>query len=583
MKKSHKSKKQTLFDPDKVATAIHQAITRDFKGAQHVYCLNDRTTLYAFNRQVNEFRKKYVSPDLSQETLEDLTYEKFHKVNAHMAEVNERLKLCLPSDQSRIQSSTPYMEKIHRRARALVHSVLRPFSVEEWFTECKNSVGSSIGVSYSDTSNEAKFTFPMSTTKRAKPYMDAYMLFDGNMNRAVKAFNRDNPVKDMYEYIEGSRATTVEKNETIRRFIAIEGSCNMFLQQGLMSMMYEDMKKFHLDVEFLPEQHKQKAKVASVSLHNATIDWSSASDCGSRVLYRWLLPPKWFSAVDKTRSTCTFIKGEKVDLNMFSTMGNAVTFPLETLVFWAYANATILSQTKTNALFPNWEDLKQVSVFGDDCIVPSSIASEFIRVMTTVGFIINDDKSYYGTEQFRESCGGDYLQGVDVRPYCLKAPRSTKLSSLEPWLYIIANSLITRYISYFGVTSYLYDKELFRTLAELFGRYKFQVKLVPSYFPDDSGLKMSFDIERFQRHYGLKLSPIARSCHGTYSFNFLRFVYWQREKKDEGIQLCLWLKKPRQSVRPPLHDRYLRKRGGYVVAKGASCHWHVPAIKSVPS
>lgn len=577
--KMKSSKRQTLFDPDNIAAAIHQALTRDFTEAQHVYCFGGRSTLYAFNRQVKDFRKKYLSPRTDQAPLEALTFEKFLKVNDHMANVNKKLATSLPTSVRRIQRAMPRDEKIHLRARALMHSVLSSFSVDEWFEECKHSTGSTLGVSYSDTSNESKFTFPMSTTKRAKPYMDAYMLFDGNLKSAVEEFNRENPVMDMYEFVEGSRATTVDKNEDIRRMIAVEPTCNMFLQQGLMSMMYKRMKSFGLNVETLPDLHQKLAKESSTSGINATIDWSSASDCGSRLLYEWLLPPVWFSVCDKMRCPDTFIQGEKVHLNMFSTMGNAVTFPLETLVFWTYAHATLLTDRPSNTMFPEWEDLKYCSVFGDDCIVPSNIARKYIEVMEDVGFIINDDKSYYGTEQFRESCGGDFLHGYDVRPFCLKAPHSTKQSSLEPWLYIIANSLIPKYISYFGENSYMYDKELFRTLARLFSDAKFQLKLVPDDFPDDAGLKMSYDIERFHRHYPMKLSRVSRSMHGTYSFKYLRFVYNNRKSNDERLRLMLWLKTPYQSRRPPIHTRPIRKRGGYVVAKGISCHWHVPVVR----
>jgi len=90
------------------------------------------------------------------------------------------------------------------------------------------------------------------------------------------------------------------------------------------------------------------------------------------------------------------------------------------------------------------------SVFGDDCIVPTSIAANYITALEGVGFEVNDYKSFYGeTEKFRESCGGDYLAGHAVRPYTVRAPTSQKMSSLEPWLYIIFNSVITKYISHF--------------------------------------------------------------------------------------------------------------------------------------
>lgn len=579
MKKQNQSKRQMFFDPDAIATAVHQALERDFNKAQHEYCLNDSTTLYAFNRQVNELRKKFVSQSEYTDVLVDRTFRKFLEVNDHMSEVNERLKFCLPTNQARITSTMPRMEKIHRRARAIVHSVLGPFEKSEWFAECRNSGGSSIGVPFSDTSNDRKFTFPMSVTKRAKTLFQQCMVFDFQLKAAIVDYNSLGPIMDPYMIVEESRATTVDKNDQIRRFICVEPTCNMYLQQGLMHMMYKRMKSFGLDVETLPELHKKLAKYSSITSRNATIDWASASDCGSIELLRWLIPPKWFEVLDTVRQTHTLIEGKRVKLNMFSTMGNAATFPLETLVFWAYAHAVRLTNRRSNTLFPEWEDLGCCSVFGDDCIVPSEIASEFIEVMTEVGFIINDQKSYYGTEQFRESCGGDYLAGYDVRPYFLKAPHSTKRSSLEPWLYIITNSFLKKYKSYFGTLSYVYDKELFRVLFGLFRKHKINIKLVPSFYPDDSGLKLSHDILRFHRHYPLKLQKVKRSHHGSYSFNFCRFVYFDKREKDDAIRYALWLKRPVQVKRIVPPGTFLRKKGGYVVAKGLTSHWFVPTVR----
>jgi hypothetical protein len=183
-----------------------------------------------------------------------------------------------------------------------------------------------------------------------------------------------------------------------------------------------------------------------------------------------------------------------VDLNMISTMGNAVTFPLETLVFWSLAHSTRLQLEGTLSHFPEWEDRHLCSVFGDDCIVPSHMALDFIKVMESVGFICNEEKSFYADERFRESCGGDYLRGYDVRPFYLKSPSSNRMSALEPWLYIIGNRLISKYMLCFGKRNYVYDKELLRVLFGLFQKYNLEIKVVPMDFPDDAGLKISDDL-----------------------------------------------------------------------------------------
>jgi len=580
-----KSKK--IFPASEIKTKIKDALFRDLGGKQEHTTHNEHPSKFSWrSRQLQEFDKKFSSNDEDATSLELTTMIKFMYVNQHMASVRE----IFPDKSLRLTSGLCDRDKILLRARAIMHSVLSPFTEDEWFDECKHSSGSSIGVPYQDTSLESKFTFPLSTTERVRPMMERYFEYDNRTHLAVQKLNCYSD-KPKYLHVNGSRATTVEKNDTVRRFICVEPTCNMFLQQGLMHMMYKRMKYYSLDVECLPDEHKSRARISSITSREATIDWSSASDCVSIELLRWLLPPKWFDVVELVRSPTTLISGTEVELNMISTMGNAVTFPLETLVFWTFAHACDLTaKNKGNTLFPEWNELKRCSVFGDDCIVPSEIAPIFIEAMTDVGFIINNEKSYYSTIKFRESCGGDYLAGYSTRPYFIKAPTSERMSSLEPWLYIVLNSLIQKYILYFGELTYLYDKALFRLIFSLMRKYNIRCKVVPPHYPDDSGLKISFDISRFCRHYAIPdLSPIYRSSQGTYTFQYCRFQYKEKARNDAGLRYADIIRKNNKRTSEPnswFPDssgasefslfRKRRRIGGYVVARGLTCHWHVP-------
>ena len=607
--KNRKFKKRVLFDPDSIVTQMHQALGRDFREAQHVYCLNDHTTLYGFHRQVSEFTKKYCSQTQDKEVLEEQTFSKFEEINAHMGRVNERLDFSRIKDATRITPDMSKDERIHVRARAIVKFVLGPLSIEEWFSECRNSPGSTVGVSFEDTSIEAKFQLPMSVSESVVPLITSYLTWDRKLQEAVKVFNDSDALcLGWLDIVSGSRATTVDKTTEKRRMICIEPTANMYLQQGLMRVMYKRLKAVGLDVEFLPTLHQRLAKEASIHGLLSTIDWSSASDCVAVELLRWLLPPKWFDIVFKLRSSDTSLRGKNVRLQMISTMGNAVTFPLETLVFSAYAHATLTDKTRKYSLFPEWKQLKQCSVFGDDCIVPTSIAEEYISVMESVGFVVNKEKSYYGSERFRESCGGDYLAGYDVRPYTIRAPHSTKRSALEPWLYTVTNALLKKYMSYFGSTSYVYDKALWRVIFALFRQYKISIKLVPTFYPDDAGLKVGSDIHRFRNQYPMKLSRIYRDKHGSLAFNFCRFSYNKRKVVNDLLNYCVHLKHAcngdvieeweEDILYHPTHPatllrevmdlkglngerhmfRPIKRKGGYVVGKAITSHWELPGI-----
>ena len=593
-------KKHSLFNPDEIVTTISRKLDLDLRRHTHEYMV-DSNSKYFVDRQSKEFLKKYVFQASNQEELEKLTFQKFLDVNDHMAEFKE---IITPDPSTRIQPGTSYRDKILLRARAIMHFVLGELDYDEWFQHCKHSAGSSIGVPYSNTSLERKCTFPLSVTERVKPLFDRYLAYDFRLRESMLKLNMEKyPVTGMYQIVEGSRASTVEKTDSIRRMICVEPTGNMFLQQGLMLLFYQRMEKVGLDVESLPETHKKIAARSSLTQEYATIDWSSASDCVSIGLLRWLLPPKWFDAVELIRSPITSLGGTTVELNMFSTMGNAVTFPLETLVFWTFAHATLLSSKRGLSLYPEWDSLKECSVFGDDCIVPTGIASQFIENLESVGFIINKEKSFYGNEKFRESCGGDYLAGRDVRPYNVRAPEGLRMSNMEPWLYVVLNRLLSKYILYFGNLTYLYDKATLRYIFDLFQKHKLEVKLVPEDFPDDAGLKMSHDIERLVRSYRISLSPIYSNRHGTLQFRYCNFQYRERQKKDPELRAWDWLKAAakRNAPLPDVSQRveqyakrkpfYLtissqepsktysvRRKGGYVESVGHTCHWHVPGI-----
>lgn len=589
MSKKNRPSKRKLFDPDKIATAIHQVVIRDFKEAQHVYCLNDSTVLAAYNRQVNELLKKYCSTDQDIDRLTAETFAKFREVNTHMGRTNLDIKSVFEECPSKITRDTDLIHKIIIRARSLVKQALGPFDWDDVFDRAKAGPGTTVGVKYIDTSPEAKFTFPISVTPRAKERFIKCLMRDPSLVAAIENLNRKAGTVDIIglpwlKVRRSSRSTTVDKTTEERRLICIECSANMYLQQGMMLLMYERMLEVGLDLSVLPDVHKELARIASITLRNATVDWSNASNCVATELVRGTLPPDWFGGVWDLRSDFTEIQGEEVKLNMISTMGNAVTFPLETLVFWAYAVSVdfTLNNTHTNTVFPSWEYMRRSSVFGDDCIVPTPTAPYYIELMESLGFIVNEKKSFYDGElRFRESCGGDYLAGYDVRPFCLRAPTTTAMSSLEPWLYIILNSLLKKYISYYGELSYVYDKHLFRYIFSLFRKYKLEVKLVPPYFPDDSGLRINSDIQRLVRLYRVQLSRLSLSTHGTIEFRYCHFRYRKWERRHDGLRLSIWLKTPvltsgSAQGNPELYPK--RKKGGYVVSKSYSAHWTVPGV-----
>jgi hypothetical protein len=540
------------------------------------------TTTHEFieKEQGGSYLKKYVSLDADTDVLQQEAFKSFLETNARMGSFNREFR-----EPRNIQAchQTDH-ERLLVRARALIGWVLGQFQWGEFFDSVDHSTGTTIGVPFSDTSLERKFTFPISTTLDAAVIFSDYLSERKLLRDAIHDVNLPSHQAEWYNYVNGSRATTVEKSDTKRRMIAVEPTVNMYLQKGLMEMMYRRMKdkhplvRMHLDVESLPFVHQELARRGSISGEFATIDFSSASDCVSIELIKWLLPDDWFEVVDQIRSPTMNIEGENYELNMVSTMGNAGTFPLETLVFWAIGVCTIMQQDRKNpfSLLSLPGEREAVSVFGDDCILPTRYATAFMANCVACGFIVNEEKSFFDYEsRFRESCGGDYLQGVYVRPLCLKAPAGDRLSYLEPWLYTLLNGILPRYEMYFGSLRYVYDKKLLELIFGYFRKYGLLVKLIPPYYPDDAGLKTS-DWRRLQRAYDIRMDKVYSSNQGAHSFRYCRFVYNERKDRNDMLRYALWLERPLPSRQTKIRTKLpLRKRGGYVVAKGLSSAWTI--------
>lgn len=224
--------------------------------------------------------------------------------------------------------------------------------------------------------------------------------------------------------VRGNHFFTVPKDAIKDRSCGKEPSLNVAYQLALGRAIRSRLRKFGYDLDRLQDTHRALAREGSRTGRLATIDLSAASDCMSTSLVRMLMPPEWHRQLSMLRSPFTEVKGDWRRLEKFSSMGNGYTFELETLIFLAISLA----------LTGEW-DTKEVSVFGDDIIVPTRHGSGIVAALKFFGFETNLRKTFL-TGSFRESCGGDFFEGVGVRPYLQEKEPS------EPQDYIsMANGL----------------------------------------------------------------------------------------------------------------------------------------------
>ena len=208
-------------------------------------------------------------------------------------------------------------------------------------------------------------------------------------------------ISDVYSVeLHHGRLSFVPKNAVTERGIDEQPSLNMMFQLALGDSMSNRLRLSGLNLRSTAF-NRSSARKGSVDGSTATIDLESASDTISYWLVKYLLPADWFSLLNAARCSTTTWKGEVIQLKKFSAMGNGFTFPLESLIFWALTLAVS-------------EHTQDVNVYGDDIVCHASDYESVKDILQICGFTVNTTKSF-SSGPFRESCGGDYFMGSNVR------------------------------------------------------------------------------------------------------------------------------------------------------------------------
>lgn len=217
-----------------------------------------------------------------------------------------------------------------------------------------------------------------------------------------------------------NKIVTVPKNAKTDRTIAIEPGLNLWFQKGIGKLIRSKLKDVGLDLN-TQERNQRQAMRGSKFNTLATIDFSAASDTISSRLVQELLPIKWYAAMDVFRSKYGRLDDKSSYYAKFSSMGNGFTFELESMIFYALARAVC----KISGV-PRHD----ITVFGDDVVLPSSCTEVFTEVAKDLGFSVNLKKSF-SSSYYRESCGSHYYKGVDIKPYFLKEILNGKATLLK--------------------------------------------------------------------------------------------------------------------------------------------------------
>lgn len=222
------------------------------------------------------------------------------------------------------------------------------------------------------------------------------------------------------------RVVTVPKTMKGPRVIAVEPAHMQYVQQGLFKLMtrvlLED-RHSTLNSRMGWTDQEPNRWLSKDHVNYSTIDLSEASDRVPLALVDFVFStrPNLHAVLMNSRSErAELADGRNVRLNKFASMGSAMCFPVESMIFAAcimhaarvdpeggVRMSPYFTTKRRLGMMPAWR------VFGDDMVVPKTMTPTLISVLEAFGLKVNINKSFW-TGKFRESCGADWYDGHNV-------------------------------------------------------------------------------------------------------------------------------------------------------------------------
>jgi hypothetical protein len=140
----------------------------------------------------------------------------------------------------------------------------------------------------------------------------------------------------------------------------------------------------------------------------ATIDLSHASDSIVRQMFFAVLPMELHAIVRHALSDYIMVDewgSTRMETPMLSTSGSVINNILQSSFYLA------LCWTACDLAGCSRES---VLVYNDDIVVPEAVFQTVVEMLTLWGLTVNEKKTFHGKNPFRESCGGEYVYGLDV-------------------------------------------------------------------------------------------------------------------------------------------------------------------------
>lgn len=383
-----------------------------------------------------------------------------------------------------LDNMNPVILRVCQEARRIAKEILGKFDPSAIVDYAKFGKRSSIGCSFQKAYIDFKLTVPSAFTSTAKArqwFFNCYLPSDPVLRRIVRRlFRTAKRQREAFNFVCTSlKLVNVPKSWKTLRTITPLSLIELFYTFAVGGVIQKCLADYGLDITILQEVHRELAKEGSREPGEkgrrkiATLDLSRASDSVLSQLLNKSLPRDWYNALKPAFCRQVTVDGEIMATHTVLPMGNGFTFPVETLLFYCLTKA-IGNLTRIRGTY---------SVYGDDIICPIKLYRYVSKIFPLLGLTINEEKSY-ANSFFRESCGGDYYRGCDVRPYTYTAD-SQSMSRLRylAHLYKVFNGIRRRWTA----------EELPNTFRFLMAEITYvggRVLQVPPSYPDYSGVRV---------------------------------------------------------------------------------------------
>jgi hypothetical protein len=309
-----------------------------------------------------------------------------------------------------------------------------------------------------------------------------------------------------------SRMVLVPKTMKGPRVIAAEPSSLQYMQQGisrtLVTLLETDLVVGPM-IGFSDQgPNRDLAQEGSSTGRLATLDMKEASDrvsLSQALALAGYFP--WFrEALQSTRSQLVALPtGEVVTLGKFASMGSALCFPIEAMVFLTgifigierklIAEGSRRRLTRSDIMSLHGS----VRVYGDDIVVPVDCVDSVLDVFQQLGWKVNVNKSFW-TGMFRESCGGDFYAGQDVTPVKVRREFPNTRKDVEAVVSLVSLRNQFYWLGMWRTAAHL-DKSIMRVLPI------FPIVDPTSPILGRESVSFSYEVKRLHEHYQ---TPITR-------------------------------------------------------------------------